>query len=167
MRYLCTRAIAPVLSPVGVCGPWGGGEDTGVGIVLCLTSCLCPQDCSAMHPWTSLAPAGPRAPQGSWWFDPVPPISTVSATTPQVRERVEGGLVGSGGNSHDNNSNNNTSRGYSHRLPKASPPLLGALLILPALTVPLADTTYNSSVHCITKAQGSERLGNWPKVTGW
>lgn len=44
-----------------------------------------------MHPWISLAPAGPGALQGSWWFDPAPPISTVSATTPQVREPVEGG----------------------------------------------------------------------------
>lgn len=62
-----------------------------MGLSLCLTCRLCPQDCSAMHPWTSLAPAGPGAPRGSWWFDPALPISTVSATTPQVRERVEGG----------------------------------------------------------------------------
>lgn len=90
---LHTGAIAPVLSQlVGA-----GGEDTGGRALLCLTSSLCPQDCSAMHPWTSLAPAGPGAPQGSWWFDPAPPTSTVSATTPQVRERVEGGPSPGGG----------------------------------------------------------------------
>lgn len=50
-----------------------------------------------MHPWTSLVPAGPGALQGSWWFDPAPPISTASATTPQVREPVEGGLLLGGG----------------------------------------------------------------------
>lgn len=128
MSDLCTRAIAPVLSPVGVCGPLGGREDTGVGILLCLTSCLCPQDCSAMHPWTSLAPAGPRAPRGSWWFDPALPISTVSATTPQVRGPVEGRLSGDGANNNDKNDNNNTSRGYSsHHLPKASSALLGTV----------------------------------------
>lgn len=44
-----------------------------------------------MHPWTSLAPAGPGALRGSWWFDPALPISTVSATTPQVRKPLEGG----------------------------------------------------------------------------
>lgn len=69
---------------------WGGGEGTRVGILLCLTSHLCFQDCSAMHPWTSLAPAGPRALQGSWWFDPALPISMVSATTLQVRGFTKG-----------------------------------------------------------------------------
>lgn len=48
-----------------------------------------------MPPWTSLAPAGPGALQGSWWFGRALPFSTVSATTRQVRkERKRGGLLG-------------------------------------------------------------------------
>lgn len=69
---------------------WTSWGDTGVGMLLCLTSCLCLQDCSAMLPWTLLVPAGLRVLQGSWWFDPVPLISTASATTPQVRKPEKG-----------------------------------------------------------------------------
>lgn len=52
-----------------------------------------------MHPWTSLAPAGPGALRASWWSDPVLPFSTVSATTRQVRKKGEGGLLGPSGGS--------------------------------------------------------------------
>lgn len=41
-----------------------------------------------------MAPAGPGALRGSWWFDLVLPFSTVSATTPQVRRKEEGRLLG-------------------------------------------------------------------------
>lgn len=113
---VCAGVITPVLPQLACGGLQGGGEDPGMGVFLCFTSCLCPQDCSAMHPWTSLAPAGPRAPQGSWWFAPAQPISTASDTTPQVRGRVAGRLVGCGLSNSDNN-HNNASHGYSHQRP--------------------------------------------------
>lgn len=110
-----------------------------------------------MHPWTSLAPAGPGAPQGSWWLDPALPFSTVSATTPQVRARwradhLLGGGTGwgnwglVGGRGTNDNDNNNTSRGDSPHLPKPRFALLATLLILPILTLPLENTIYNSVV---------------------
>lgn len=52
-----------------------------------------------MPPWISLVPAGPGALRGSWWFGLALPFSTVSATTPQVRRKEEGTLLGLSGGS--------------------------------------------------------------------
>lgn len=93
-----------------------------MGILLCLTGCLRPQDCNAMHPWTSLEPAGPGALQGSWWFDPALPISTVFATTLQVREHVEG----------------RPSSGRWHRMGRACDLLEVEEIIIIIMTIPIS-----------------------------